>query len=102
MIINILALTILYGLNQALDTLVSQSFGAKSYEMCGAYLSKARLVATVLMLPISLIFFFSSSILIAMGQDPAISAIASKYCCIMIPGVWAMAMFDTTRRFLSA
>jgi hypothetical protein len=35
-------------------------------------------------------------------QDPEISRIASKVCCMMIPGIWAMSMFDATRRFLCA
>ncbi len=102
MLINILAFAILYGLNCALDTLVSQSFGAKSYEMCGVYLNRGRLINTVLMLPITVILMNTESLLIAMKQDPAISVIASKFCIMMIPGIWAMTMYDATRRFLCA
>lgn len=102
MLINIIAFAILSGLNKTLDTFVSQSFGANSYELCGVYLNRGRLVNTVLMLPISLIFINCERILILLKQDPEISRIASKVCCMMIPGIWAMSMFDATRRFLCA
>ena len=70
--------------------------------MCGVYLNRGRFVTTVLMLPITVIFMNTESLLIAMKQDPAISLIASNYCCMMIPGIWAVTMFDATRRFLCA
>lgn len=57
MLINVLAFALMQGLNGALETLVSQSFGAKNYEMCGTYLNRGRFVDTVLMIPISIIFF---------------------------------------------
>lgn len=66
MLINILAFSTFFGLNGALETLVSQSYGAKSYEMCGVYLIKGRLIDTVLMLPISLILINSKNLLVAM------------------------------------
>lgn len=54
------------------------------------------------MIPIIIIYILSDKILIALNQDAAISIIAKRYCCLMIPGIWAQSMFDATRKFLSA
>ena len=54
------------------------------------------------MVPITVILMNTESLLIAIKQDPAISVIASKFCIMMIPGIWAMTMYDATRKFLSA
>ena len=54
------------------------------------------------MIPIIVIYIFSDKILIALQQDPAISVISRRYCCILIPGIWAQSMFDATRKFMSA
>ena len=59
-------------------------------------------MCSCLMLPIVVIFANSENILVALGQEPAIAYVACKYCCLLIPGVWAMGMFDSTRKFLSA
>ena len=102
MLINVLCFAVIQGLNGALETLVSQSFGAQKYEQCGIFLTRGKVVATILMVPIIILYLFSDKILIALEQDPAISEIAKRYCCILIPGIWAQSMFDATRKFLSA
>jgi MATE family multidrug resistance protein len=102
MLINISCFAVMQGLSGALETLVSQSFGMKEYTMCGVYLNRGRFVATCFCVPIIFLFTFTDSILIAMGQDPNISKIAQRYCLMMIPGIWAMGMFDCSRKFLAA
>lgn len=89
-------------MNGALETLVSQSFGARKYEACGIFLNRAKIVASLIMVPLIFIYVFSDKILIAIDQDPVISKIAKRYCCILLPGIWAQSMFDATRKFLSA
>jgi len=102
MLINILCFAITQGLNGALETLVSQSFGAGKYEECGIFLNRGKIVSSFVLLPIFIILGLSDRILIAMEQDPAISRIAARYCCILIPGAWAQSMFDATTKFLNA
>lgn len=60
------------------------------------------MVNTIIMIPLIIIFSLSDKILIAIDQDPEIATISKRYCCILIPGVWAMSLFDATRKFLSA
>jgi Na+-driven multidrug efflux pump len=77
MLINVLAFAIIQGLNGALETLISQSFGAsqnkanpESYQKrmrinCGVFYNRGRFVSTIVMIPIIIIFVFSKDILIA-------------------------------------
>lgn len=102
MLINVLAFAVMQGLNGAIETFVSNAYGQKKYRECGLFLNRGKMVCTVIMIPIIIIFLCADKILVGIGQDAAISHIAKRYCCMMIPGVWAMGMFDATRKFLSS
>lgn len=114
MLINVLAYSIMQGLNGSIETLVSQSYGASKNEMksdryrvdmkqkCGQIFNRGRFVVTVVMIPIIIIFALSDKILVGLGQDPQVSHISRVYVTILIPGVWALGQFDATKRFLSA
>jgi len=79
MLINVLAFAIMQGLNGALETLVSRSYGLSNdvtkldefrrsmRRECGALHNKARFVVTCVMVPIIAIFATSDRILVAMG-----------------------------------
>ena len=66
MLINVLSFAVIQGLNGALETFVSQAFGAGKFEQCGVYLNRAKYVATLIMIPIIIIYIFSDKILIAL------------------------------------
>ena len=66
MLINVLCFAVIQGLNGALETFVSQAFGAGKFEQCGVYLNRAKYVATLIMIPIIIIYIFSDKILIAL------------------------------------
>ncbi len=89
MLINVLCFAVTQGLNGALETLVSQSFGAGKFEECGVFLTSGKVVVTFVMIPVIILFSFSDKILIALDQDPAISIIARRYCIVLIPGIYA-------------
>jgi Na+-driven multidrug efflux pump len=115
-IISILCFGISQGLNGALETLVSQAYGAslnlketerfrdEMRKLCGQYLNIARLVNTLFMIaPTAILALFADEILITFfKQDAYISELAIQYCILCMPGVWAMTQFDATKRFLSA
>ena len=54
------------------------------------------------MIPIIILYALSDKILIALNQEAEIAVIARRYCCTLIPGIYAQSLFDATRRFLSA
>jgi multidrug resistance protein, MATE family len=53
MTVNLLAMSIIYGMNSSLDTLISQASGSGNKELCGVYLNRGRFVMLVLFIPIT-------------------------------------------------
>ena len=79
MLINVLAFATMQGMNGALETLISQAYGAsKNKEQteqyrrgmrhtCGIYYNRGRFVVTCIMIPLIIIFTLSESNLIGIG-----------------------------------
>ncbi|BAH95497.1 Os12g0125900 [Oryza sativa Japonica Group] len=87
---------ILLGMASALETLCGQSYGAKQYHMLGIYLQRSWLVlfcCAVILLPV---YIFTTPLLIALGQDPEISAVAGTislwYIPVMFSYIWAFTL----------
>lgn len=101
-IIGAFCMAFCYGLNGTLESKVSQSFGAQNYEMCGVWLNRGRAINTILMIPMVFFFFSSKHILEAIGIAEELAINARFYCCLMIPGNWAMTQFDATKRYCTS
>ena len=67
MTVNIMGLSLLYGLNGATDTLVSQSYGQKDLKLCGQWLNRGRAVLFVFYIPFIILLLFAENVLIAVG-----------------------------------
>ncbi|CAO2140694.1 unnamed protein product [Urochloa humidicola] len=87
---------ILLGMASALDTLCGQSYGAKQYHMLGIYLQRSWIIlfaCSVILLPV---YIFTEPLLIALGQDPKISAVAGTialwYIPVMFANTWAFTL----------
>ena len=50
---NVFFSSIAFGLNGALETLVSQAYGAMDFDMCAVYLHRSRLVLLIALIPCS-------------------------------------------------
>jgi len=66
---NLMGMSIILGLNSALDTLVSQAAGAGKIELCGVYLNQARLIMTVMFIPILILVMHIEQFLLYVGQN---------------------------------
>ena len=62
-IINCFIMSIMFGLNGALDTLVPQAYGLLNFKQCGNYLNRGRLAICIYYI-ISLTLFFNISYLL--------------------------------------
>lgn len=66
-------LAIAIGLNGALETLVSQSYGANNLKLCGVYLNRGRYVLCLCFIPVTLVLSQAENILVAIGQNPDVA-----------------------------
>jgi MATE family multidrug resistance protein len=91
------------GLIGGLDTLCSQTFGAKQYRLMGIYANIARLVVLAFFLIICLpAIYFSSSLLSCLGQFKEVSDIAGQFSVSMIPSLFFALQYNTSLRYLQA
>ena len=56
----------------------------------------------MVMIPMIVIFCLSDKILVGIHMDIGVSKTAKDYVTLMIPGVWAMGQFDSSKKFLSS
>ena len=66
-LVNSVTFSVLFGMNGALETLTAQAFGAKELSLCGVYLNRARVINTIVFLPLAFITLQSGFILRAIG-----------------------------------
>lgn len=88
-------------MNGAMETLVAQAYGAREIRLCGTILNRARVINTVLLIPLVIICCFARPILRGLGQDPLVVEEAYGYIIICLPGVWLQGLFDLKKRFLN-
>ncbi|RZC90993.1 hypothetical protein C5167_028833 [Papaver somniferum] len=91
---------LLMGMGSALDTLCGQSYGAKQYHMLGIHMQRGMFVLLLVSVPLAFIWANTGRILIAVGQDPEISAEAGVYARYMIPCLFAYGLLQCHIRFL--
>ena len=102
-VVNITGHSFLWGLGGALDTLASQAWGAKEYHSIGVSSQRVVLLLPCLInLPIALIWFNATPILLAMGQSHDIAENVSSYARIRIPGIFCQPISIATQKVLTA
>ncbi|KAI3730624.1 hypothetical protein L1987_61796 [Smallanthus sonchifolius] len=92
--------SVLLGMGSALETLCGQAYGAKQYHMLGIQMQRAMISLTVLSIPLAIIWFYTTTIFIALGQDQEISAGAGTFIRWMIPSLFAYGLLQCLNRFL--
>ncbi|GAB4840356.1 Protein DETOXIFICATION 16 [Ancistrocladus abbreviatus] len=97
---SVTGFSMLLGMASALETLCGQSYGAKQYHMLGVHTQKAMLMLLAFSMPLAIIWFFTSNILILFGQNQEISTIAGEFNRWMIPSLFAYALLQCLNRFL--
>lgn len=92
--------SVLLGMGSALETLCGQSYGAKQYHMLGIQMQRAMLTLTLISIPIALIWFYTPTIFIFLGQDQEISNGAGTFIRWMIPSLFAYGLLQCLNKFL--
>ena len=91
------------GLIGGLDTLCSQTFGAKLYHLMGIYVNITRVVLLLFFFIICVpMVYFSSPILMSIGQFQSVCTIASDFCHSMIVSLFFALQYNTSVRYLQA
>ena len=68
-LLSVVIFTPFLGMNGAVETLVSQAYGAGQLRLCGIYLNRGRLINTIILVPLLVMLYFCRELLEALGQD---------------------------------
>ena len=88
------------GLATALDTLISQAYGARQFHLIGIAVNRAIIVTTLACVPIGLLFWFSTQIFLLAGQDKNIAILSGRFVRYLIPGLWPLVILRTLTGYL--
>jgi len=87
------------GLAMALDTLCSQAFGAKKYNLVGLHCQRAMVILTIACIPIALVWYNAWVVLQFIGTEETAS-LSQYWLRRLIPSIWPRLMYEAYKRYL--
>jgi MATE family multidrug resistance protein len=96
---NITGYSVLYGLASGMDPICSQAVGSKSWHVVGLTLQRTVLILLAASVPIGLLWGNLGPIMLFLGQDAGITAVASVYCWYSLPDLVANCLLQPLRNF---
>lgn len=100
--IIVIWLSISFGFNGAIDTLVSQAYGDTKYYLWGCYLNRCRILLFLISIPQLCFLYNVRYILTLMGQDEQTAIVAESYIFPLMFGLLFHIQFEATKRYLQA
>ncbi|XP_058072490.1 protein DETOXIFICATION 40-like [Magnolia sinica] len=100
--IQVFAYGLMLGMGSAVETLCGQAYGARKYNMLGIYLQRSTILLMATAVPLTIIYIFSKSILILLGESSTIASAAAIFVYGLIPQIYAYAANFPIQKFLQA
>jgi len=97
---NITGYSVLVGLAAGLEPVCSQAYGSKNWDLLSLSLQRMVLILLMAIIPISLLWLNLERIMLFMGQDSAITGMASIYCFYSLPDLLTNTLLQPLRVFL--
>jgi len=88
------------GIVLGVDPFVTQAHGARDALGLARALQRGIVVAVATSLPVALLWLFTRDVLVALGQDPEISAVAHRYVLVQAPSQVGFLIFCALRQYL--
>ncbi|XP_010256297.1 PREDICTED: protein DETOXIFICATION 54 [Nelumbo nucifera] len=97
---NITGYSVLFGLASGLEPVCSQAYGSKNWELISLSLQRTVLILLIASIPISFLWMNLEGIMIFMGQDRDITAMAATYCIYSLPDLLTNTLLQPLRVYL--
>ncbi|KAM8854299.1 multidrug and toxin extrusion protein 1-like isoform 1-T1 [Synchiropus picturatus] len=101
-VINVLGISIGFGLATACDTLMSQTFGSGNHHKVGVILQRSILILILACFPCWAILLNTEALLLAVGQEPEVARLSQMYVQIFMPALPAAFLFSLEAKYLQA
>ncbi|KAI7851718.1 mate-domain-containing protein [Circinella umbellata] len=103
MFANVSAWSIALGTATALDTLCSQAWtGAKDKTLVGIHLQRALLILSLMFIPIAIVWWNATRILLALNQEPELARLGGLFLRYLLLGAPAFIAFEGVKKYLQA
>ncbi|KXJ92171.1 MATE efflux family protein [Microdochium bolleyi] len=99
---NIICYAPMQGLATSLDTLCAQAYGSGHKHLVGLQLQRMTYFLWVLMLPIAVIFWFGTDILLRIVPEPESAELAGLYLRVISFGIPGFVAYEGGKRFVQA
>jgi len=87
------------GLANAMDTLVSQAYGANNVKMVGLTVQRASIVSTIACVIVAGLFGVTKEFLLAVKQQET-AQLAFEYALLLLPGLWFAFQMVVLQKYL--
>ena len=82
-----------------IDPVITQAHGARNARLLGVTFQRGLVIAVAVSVPNAVVWLFAEPILVALGQDPALSAEAGRYVVVQLPLIPAFLLFTVLRQY---
>ena len=93
---------VIVSLNYGLISLAAQAWGSQNYELVGLYFHRSLIINCVFLAIVSVLFWFSDIILIAIGTPLHTALYAHQVIIYMYGGIFSFILFDGFKSYLLA
>ena len=93
--------SIAQGIVQGMDPLVSQAHGAGDGDAVALAFQRGLILAVLVSLPLMGIWLCTETLLLALGQDPAVAGRAQAYMTARLPSALGFLLFTAQRQYLA-
>ncbi|KAK9111800.1 hypothetical protein Scep_019319 [Stephania cephalantha] len=97
---NITGYSVLFGLASGMEPVCSQAYGNKNWDLISLSLHQTILILMIASIPISLLWINLKRIMLSVGQDPEITAMAATYCLYSLPDLLTNTFLQPLRVYL--
>ncbi|XP_052200662.1 protein DETOXIFICATION 54 [Diospyros lotus] len=97
---NITGYSVLNGLSSGLEPVCSQAYGSKNWDLLSLSLQRMVFILLMAIVPISLLWINLETIMVWMGQDKEITAMAATYCIYSLPDLFTNTLLQPLRVYL--
>ncbi|KAK9270010.1 hypothetical protein L1049_025583 [Liquidambar formosana] len=97
---NITGYSVLVGLASGLEPVCSQAYGSKNWDLLSLSLQRMIFILSLAIIPISVLWMNMEKIMVMMGQDRDITAMAATYCIYSLPDLLTNTFMQPLRVFL--
>ncbi|XP_038615506.1 multidrug and toxin extrusion protein 1 isoform X1 [Tachyglossus aculeatus] len=99
-VINVIGISVGFGLSTGCDTLLSQAFGSRNLKLVGVVLQRGILILLLCCFPCWALLINTESILLLLQQDPELARLTQIYVMTFIPALPATFLYVLQVKYL--